>query len=383
VNDCAFSPETRLLLLAARPGMSENERQEIGALLRQPLDWVEIEAAAKFHLLEPLLFRVLADFTDVPGDVHRRLRQANIAGSARNLSLTAAASRLQSVLDGGSIENLALKGPILAVEAYGDIVGRWFTDVDVIVRRRDAVTAIDFLEHHGYRPVFPLRGRWQPRYVKRFYEIALVDPSGIAVDLHWSLLDSQFSICPTEGETWSAVRQVSVLHSELRTLSPGMTARYLCLHVAKHHWDRLGWLADIAHWAARHPEFDWNAQAEHPRAGVYVQMALALIERLLGRPMPAEVARRIESNPAVRLAVERIAQRLEAGTSRVTDRAQWRTDYVRLMPSAGDRWRSLTSTLFRPSVLEWMAVPLPPALAPLYAVIRPARLVWKRMAGHH
>jgi hypothetical protein len=49
------------------------------------------------------------------------------------------------------------------------------------------------------------------------------------------------------------------------------------------------------------------------------------------------------------------------------------------MPRSGDRWRSFYSTLFRPSVKEWRAVPLPEAMSPLYAIIRPCRLLWKRL----
>ena len=59
----------------------------------------------------------------------------------------------------------------------------------------------------------------------------------------------------------------------------------------------------------------------------------------------------------------------------------FRLPYLRAMERARNRLRFLHNVLLRPTPLEWEAVPLPPALAPLYYLIRPMRLFWKYARG--
>jgi hypothetical protein len=105
-----------------------------------------------------------------------------------------------------------------------------------------------------------------------------------------------------------------------------------------------------------------------------------LIERLLDRPLPPGVAALLDNDPLAKKQIAAVdARLLRTGRYEITRSAHWRTEFARAMPKSSDRWRSFYSTLFRPSVLEWMAVPLPEVLSPLYAVIRPCRLLWTRL----
>jgi len=111
-----------------------------------------------------------------------------------------------------------------------------------------------------------------------------------------------------------------------------------------------------------------------------VLITLGLIEKLSGLPVPAGLGEMIAADRCVQEQIARVDSRLlRTSHPGVTRSAHWRTEFARAMPSSLDRWRSFYSTLFRPSILEWAAVPLPEALSPLYAVIRPCRLAWKRI----
>jgi hypothetical protein len=352
------------------------------ARLAESIDWQEALEGARFHLLEPAVWRLVSSDPQVPEDVRDRLRKAALAGSARNLVLTSALKRLLTVFDEAEVPVVVLKGPVLATEAYGDLSRRCFTDIDLLVKREETTKAFTVLEAAGFSSFYPLNDDWKTRYVRRFYEMTFRDHLGVSIDLHWSLIDSQFSFCPPEAETWKDTRQVDVCGTAVSTLSADMTARYLCLHVAKHHWDRLGWLADVAHWMTHGPAMNWEPLARDEKSGRYVMITLGLIEKLSGRSIPAEVSERIARDGIVQEQIASVQSRLlQAASPAVTRSAHWRTEFARAMPSTFDRWRSFYSTLFRPSILEWKAVPLPAALSPLYAVIRPCRLLWKRLKG--
>ncbi len=374
-------PERQLLLLVARPDRTEEETARLRALVAAGLDWNRLERETAFHHLELGLWKALYDCAGFPESIRQRLRMQAVEGAARNLRLIAMAGQVFREFRQRSMSLLVLKGPVLAQEGYGDVTGRLFSDIDVLVHPADAPRALQVLRNLKFEPLFPIDRIGERRYLKRFYEISLQHPTGAILDLHWSLLNRDFSFAPTESASWSSVRGVCVGKEELPTLSIDMTARYLCLHVAKHHWDRLGWLSDVAHWMFRQPDVDWPRLAAEPGTGRYVAVTLQLIEKLFDR-LPACGRIDTQDDPLVAKLSQSVANRLlSTPDPEVTRSAHWRTEFGRAMPTTGDRWRSVVSTLFRPSIREWIEVPLPWWLSPLYVFIRPARLLWSRLRG--
>jgi hypothetical protein len=51
--------------------------------------------------------------------------------------------------------------------------------------------------------------------------------------------------------------------------------------------------------------------------------------------------------------------------------------FFRTMQRTRDRLHFLHQVVFRPTPLEWRALPLPVALAPLHYLVRPVRLLWR------
>ena len=70
-------------------------------------------------------------------------RSARTSGRRRTLRLDAASSlpeRLVGILDqleAVGISAMPIKGPVLALRAYGSVVRRWFFDLDILVHRVD------------------------------------------------------------------------------------------------------------------------------------------------------------------------------------------------------------------------------------------------------
>ena len=119
---------------------------------------------------------------------------------------------------------------------------------------------------------------------------------------------------------------------------------YLCFHAAKHHWERLQWLLDIAAWMRR-PEFDLDevvASAEREgfgpvvKEGVWWAHAVLGVKPLMSRPVdPGEGARAARrfvvqhfGSPALRplfrtwygsVLYPRVSQRLRFWLDRLTE----------------------------------------------------------------
>jgi hypothetical protein len=130
----------------------------------------------------------------------------------------------------------------------------------------------------------------------------------------------------------------------------------ICIHGAKHFWERLMWISDVAAMLHRHPELDWKyiqQSAEEVGAARMVRLALLLAERLLHGPVPLpmkdEVAR---DSVSVRLA-EQIETWLPFAGCAAPPVAQRAFFRFRVAGSGVAGARYLTRLSFSPTEEDW------------------------------
>ena len=71
----------------------------------------------------------------------------------------------------------------------------------------------------------------------------LRDDDDLVVELHWRLEDRYLKF-PFGTETlWSSASPERLFGNPVTALSPEMLFLYLCMHGAKHYWERLEWIA--------------------------------------------------------------------------------------------------------------------------------------------
>jgi len=104
----------------------------------------------------------------------------------RNLLLAVALVQIVKSFVTEGITAVAFKGPVLALDLYGDVALRPCLDLDLLVPPADVERSERLLTSAGYSPG-PLGGRsrrWRQRQGQR----AFYRPDGAQVDLHWRLL---------------------------------------------------------------------------------------------------------------------------------------------------------------------------------------------------
>jgi hypothetical protein len=83
----------------------------------------------------------------------------------------------------------------------------------------------------------------------------------------------------------------------------------ICIHGAKHFWERLMWVADVAAMVTSCTRLDWgvvNASAQAVGAERMVNVALQLVEDLLRSEIPAAAKERVKHDRGVKRVCERI-----------------------------------------------------------------------------
>jgi len=287
--------------------------------------------------------------------------------------------------DQAGIEFLMVKGPVLSSQYYGGLGIRPFSDIDILVRREDVEQAINLTEELGFYALYPLAPDWQRKYIQRYSELLFLRKKAYAaIDLHWSLLPKGYSFTPQPTLLWNDTRRVTIQGLSIPVPSPENMFMFLCLHAAKHNWNLLQWLVDISELVQTESYLHWDAilaSAEASGAKRIVCITMSLCVELLGVEVPDNVRLLILTDSATKDACDKLRRKLLRTSIRPSHRVPlpWESEYFHAMEKRRDRIRFVYDTLFRPSVAEWYAFPLPSSLAPLYFAIRPVRLCYRKL----
>ena len=164
------------------------------------------------------------------------------------------------------------------------------------------------------------------------------------------------------------------------TLSREDTVLALCAHGAKHAWDILGLVADVAAMVATSPDLDWHAiaaRSEALGAGRMVRLGLRLAHDLLAAPVPSTAL--AARDPTAAALAREVTERLRGRATAELGIAETMRFHLRCLPRWRDRWRYLLLT-FTPTSADWEALPEPAWLFPVWYAIRPVRLAWGALA---
>lgn len=376
----APSPEINLLLAAARAKVESEDQPKLPSL--DGVNWEKLLDAAANHSLTSLLYRCLSVSRagSVPPTILDALRQSSDGNLKHSLKLTGELWKILRLFDRHGIAAVPFKGPTLAALAYGDLASRQFADLDVLVDRTDIQRAGELLAQHGYQPEVRLDALGQKSFLLACTALSFRRPEiGCLFELHWALGPRLLPFNLGWGEILADVVPVRVGGQPMQTMSPEHLLIYLCAHGARHYWDRLGWVADIAWLIARHPQLNWTKALETARrlrSEPVLLSTLLLTRDLLGAKLPPAVEDRARADRTVRSLAAQITSRLLSPNPSEMGTLTRDLFYLQFHQS----WREKLGYLWRLSVLpnmaDWEFLPLPDSLTFLYPLIRLFRLAW-------
>jgi hypothetical protein len=370
------SPEIEVLCAAARVTLSSEQRCRLDGLLRRDLDWPRLIGRARVHGVAPLLaWQLAAGQQAVPERALAQLRCDLQENAARNLLLSRKLLELLDLFGKAGIAVLPFKGPTLTRCAYGNLALRPFGDLDVLVHPRDAPGARDLLLGHGYRPPARWTTRLEAFSLDTLGQLPLRRDDGILVELHTALLPRSFSFALDVDELWPRRRTVDLLGRPVQALGAEDLLLLLCAHGAKHLWQRLMWVCDVAELLRSCPGLCWEdvlERARRLRAERMLLLGLTLARRLLGAPWPADQ----DMDPAVRRLAVQVERWLDSD-AQMPEVLAGCSFSLRVRERFRDGLRHCLSLAFTPTEADWLAAPSRLPAAGLY----PFRLL--RLAGKY
>ncbi len=348
------------------------------------LDWKYVFEITELHGLLPQLKARMEKFCPdaLPAHASDELDRACRANAARNLALTGELLSILQVMETYGIEVVPFKGPALAERIFGSVAMRQFCDLDIMVRPDWVIRAREVLLARGYVPEFELSPAREAEYIRAEHAFQLRHPAkDCIVELHWSFGSKDQSFPLAAGEVWQRLCRARLQSRHVNALSDEDLFLYLCMHGAKHRWERLEWICSLAELAAKHSEMNWDAlrhRSEVTGAMRGFHLGLLLIEQVCGVVLPRRIAERARTDAkAQALASDVQASFFAEEPVHATREFRRQLFYLRSRERLVDRARIVWFSCARiphPLARDWDLFHLPTRMAFLYYFLRPLRL---------
>jgi hypothetical protein len=394
-------PEERLLLhclrqhyAAQRKNCSQTGADSSGnSALAEPevpgpsIDWNRLERLAEAHHVFPLLCHAILKEPAIKQ--HKGLcKRMEARGRGLAMGGTYRAAQLVEILAAlraGGIAALPLKGPVLAAGAYGNLGLRESCDLDILVAPDDAARCAAVLAELGFGdwnvPAKRLAAHLRSESEHNFF----CDKRKIAVDLHWALSRPYFPLALPFADLWARRRGVALGGHDVGALSPPDALLHLCFHGAKHNWEYLGLVCDVAAMLAAEPGVDWQrllSLARKSGTRRILLLGLHLSCELMGSQVPPDIARQIGGESILRSLTANARRHLNGhapASSTLAGQAATALFFIRIRERLIDRLRYCFWAAV-PNMRDWEASRLPAWLWFVHILSRPMRLL-KRYSG--
>jgi len=314
----------------------------------------------------------------VSPELVQSLRAARKAQTVSTLALSAELFRILELLQNARLNPAVIKGPSLALRAYGDAAARHYGDIDLLFRHSQVAQASQILAAAGFQarvpPATMQAGKIPGQY---FFHRA---QSGSVIELHTERTLRYFPRPLPIEEFFQRQTTLTLDGRQLPVLSAEDEFVLISIHGAKHFWERLMWISDVAAMVHHHPEVNWpRVRQSAARVGAerMVRVALLLAERLLRVPVPAEMKREVAADSACAPMVTKIESWLPYAGYDPPPLAQRALFRLRMRGHLLAGARYLTRLSLATTEEDWSDDPQSPAASLGETLRRPFRLAKK------
>jgi len=286
----------------------------LNEMLRGLVDWPVLLELAEKHSVFGLATSRFRDCGEgaVPAEIFEKLRDRYRAQTLFTLRLTAEMLRLFDRFTASGVEALVTKGPALSARCYGDPGLRQYGDLDLLVRDKDILRSTELMMSLGYEPRVPLTAI-QARKIPGEYVFRQLSTK-LLVEFHTELTFRYHPRPLPVEKLFERQVRVKIDAHDVPALSLEDELILISIHGAKHFWEQLSYIADVAAFVSRQ-DLDWarvRSSAEEVGGERMLNVGLRLAADVLGAPLPENVAALVRSDRSAGFLVGQILRWLPA-----------------------------------------------------------------------
>ena len=377
--------EDTVLCLCAQSKLNSNEVEYLEEIITTKLDWQVIYRSAAQNGLLPFLHNTLKKYPDIiPDTIITALKKYSFNNCARNLLQTAALVKIVTQFQTENIFAIPFKGPLLSILLYDDIGLRSFGDLDILISCDDILRAHEVLLTLNYLPELQLTPRKLLRYANHEDNLSFVNSDNqVVVELHWDLAGAYLASPLPIQNLVTTPNQFNVSDCSMHGIANEYLLVYLCVHGAKHKWERLEWISSLAALLKKNRNLDWStifSFATEIQCRRMLFLGLLLARNLFTSNIPNSILESIHSDKRMAALEDDIMADLfpeEANNSSSPLKNRFSFFHIWVRDNLQDSLRYQARLFFRPTNVDWQRYPLPADLCFLHYLIRPFRLSWE------
>ncbi len=394
-NQINHNLENQLIIDCSQTEIAAQKVTRITDALAQPLDWSYIFKIARQNCVLPLVsWNLTRKFQELLSpEIKNRFDEYFQEHTRSNMFLTSKLLEVIKLFKSNNIPVLPFKGPLLAMQFYGNITLRSFGDLDVLIQMKHLEAAIKLLEQNGYEAVKGIN--WLKRNDLDIvnHDIKFVHKENkVLVELHWKLSCSYFALPLDMNRLWNELETANCGGMQVNNLPFNDLLIYLCLHGGRHRWERLSWICDINEMISSREDIDWEQitrQAKQLGCEKILGLGLYLINEFFGRQTPVLERQGNRDNELFKELTQQVRVRLFSGDphlEEVNNRAWFLERQLFHLKLKGRLWDKLKlhvyysdyylKQIFSPNGVDEDLLHLPPWLSSIYYITRPARLFY-------
>ena len=349
-------------------------------------DWNGLIQISFQHRVMPLLYRNLIRFgaNRVPDEFMEELRHRYLNNTTHNIYLTEQLLKVLNLLEEQNIFTVPFKGPLLAQYLYGDIGSRQFSDLDILIHKKDVIKTRKLLLTNGYRDSMHLDDRQFMAFARTYSQNVFLSHDGrVNLELHWEMSNRHISVELDMQELKGCIEEVVLEGKTVNHLKVNELLLYLCLHGTKHYWENLEMVCCVSELIRSHPEINWNkvlGLAARLRSERAVYLGLFLAHDLYGVKLPDKIIDKITDDSMIHSIVKKVYRnsfQTNGTSSELSIKSQSLLYHMSVRNRLSEKIWFCFDEFVRPKVKDWIVFPLPSALSFLHYLLRPMRLMYK------
>ncbi|MEO9189663.1 MAG: nucleotidyltransferase family protein, partial [Acetobacteraceae bacterium] len=275
MNEKPTTPEFRLLLACSSVLSNQENQARLLEILTDGIDWTLLAKKSVEHGLAGLVGQTLngAALDMMPHEIRDAFFASANQTRQRNRALFDELAGVAEVLANNGVRAIAFGGPVLALQAYGDLGRRVVRELEFLIRDPDIAQTISTLRGLGYERRAPSNAA-RLELIQRLqgHEALFKKALKIGVKAHTRLAPLMLDI-DYEG-LWHRAQRTTINGRALMTLAPEDEVLALAVHGGQELWWSMGRVCDVAHFIGSHPNLDWTAILERARTQGCLRMVL-------------------------------------------------------------------------------------------------------------
>jgi hypothetical protein len=344
-------------------------------------DWPFFLDAIRNHSVLPLIYETLSPHASlVPAEQWTKLKQLHYHAAARAAALTGELLELAGLFDDSRLRFMAFKGPALALQGYGAVTRRRFDDLDFLVHPDDLSTARGIVLARGYNHHLTMDDRLARCAARTGWDLVFQRGDGMSIELDTGIAPHHMAFNPSFESLCKSAEVLDIDGHPVEVPAIETQLLLLCVHGAKHGWNRLLWILDLIALIRNCAGINWKAllsTASDHGARRMVLLGLSLAEDLVPGTVPQDVAQAFEQDAALLRLRAMVGRRLT--TPGLHPHEHLLSFRLACRERLRDRLRHCILLAVTPSYADWRSFDVPDNLFFIYYFTRPFRLIGRML----